>query len=93
MAKSDYKKTMSELGAKLKDEPVKTPIQEVRPVEPARTAPAKTEINETPKKEAHVNFWVPDELMERLKIHAAKSRKTIKQIGVEALEQYLGKHE
>lgn len=84
MAKTDYKKTMSELGAKLLTEKPQTPIQEVRPVSGA--APGK--VNKA-KQETHVNFWVPDELMERVKIRAAKSRKSIKQIGVEALEQYL----
>jgi 5,10-methylenetetrahydrofolate reductase len=79
MAK-EYKDSLKQLGDRLKNEPINTPIQEVRPVEKPATAP---------KQEAHVNFWVPDELMERLKIHAAKNKKTIKQIGIEAFEQYL----
>lgn len=87
MAKNkDYKNTLSQLGEKLKKEPPTTPIQEVRPIDPG---PATS----TPKKEHHVNFWVPESLMIRLKIHAAKSGTTIKQMGVEALEEYLKKHE
>lgn len=81
-----YKETMKGLGDRLKKEEVKIPIQEVRPV--ADPAQASTTKPATPK-EAHVNFWVPDKLMERIKIHAAVSRKSIKEIGIEALEMYL----
>ncbi|GAB4042053.1 hypothetical protein [Spirosoma jeollabukense] len=92
MAK-EYKNTMKALSDKLNSEPIKTPIQEVRPVESAAapSAPQPETVN-TPRKETHVNFWVPEELMERLKIHAAKSKKTIKEIGNEALEAYLPKY-
>ncbi|ADB42940.1 hypothetical protein [Spirosoma linguale] len=92
MAK-EYKQTLKGLSEKLKSEPIKTPIQEVRPVEPE--APAKPQVEvvnqASTKKEAHMNFWVPEGLMERLKIHSAINKKTIKQIGIEALEAYLSK--
>lgn len=87
--KTDYKLALNQLGDKLASEPVSLPIQEVRPVEPASAGAAPTEKINTAKKDSHINFWVPEELMERLKIHAARSKKTIKQIGIEALEQFL----
>lgn len=41
------------------------------------------------KNEAHVNFWIPEELMLRLKVLCVKKRKSIKQVATEAIEQYL----
>ncbi|GAB3719665.1 hypothetical protein GCM10027592_63260 [Spirosoma flavus] len=82
MAK-EYKNSLKELSNKLKSEPIKTPIQEVRPVEekPKDPKPAKSEY--------HLNIWMPDSLGNRLKIHAVNSKKSIKQLTIEALEQYL----
>lgn len=62
----------------------KKPIDQPLP----QPSPLPEKVN-TARKEAHVNFWVPEELMEQLKIKAAKSRMTIKQIGIEAFEKYL----
>ncbi|MCK8496031.1 hypothetical protein M0L20_29465 [Spirosoma sp. RP8] len=89
-----YKDSLKGLGERLKSEPPKTPIQEVRPVEsqPA-PAPVKTTTQGQKKKESHVNFWMPEELMERLKIYSAKSKKSIKQLGIEAIEEFLNKNE
>ncbi len=58
-----------------------TPIQEVRPVA------------ETPKKEMEdlVRFssmWIPPVLAKRLKVHAAESGKTIREISIDAFELY-----
>lgn len=39
--------------------------------------------------ESHINFWVPDVLMEKIKIHSAKTKKSVKQIGIEALKAYI----
>ena len=39
--------------------------------------------------ESHINFWVPNDLMETVKIHAAKTKKSLKQIGIEALKAYM----
>lgn len=76
---SNYQDNRKKLAERLKTEPAKVPVQEVRPVEPTRQA----------KKEAHVNFWIPEELMEQVKLYAVKSKKSIKQIGIEAFENYL----
>ena len=74
--KSDYQTNRQKLGEFLKNEPARTPIQEVRPIEPSgplAPTPVVTDASSPPaKKDAHVNFWVSDELMERLKIHAVK---------------------
>ncbi len=85
MAK-EYKNSLKQLGDRLKSEPAKIPIQEVRPVE-------EPKASANPKKDAHINFWVPDELMERLKIQGAKSKMKIKEMGIEAFEEYLTKRE
>lgn len=88
--KNDYNANRKRLAAQLIAEPPKTPIQEVRPVEPVSTTKAD---DTTAKKDMHLNFWVDEQLMQRLKIHAVTNRKTIKQIGIQALEDYLNKHE
>ena len=85
---NEYSNKLKQLGNRIKTEEPKLPIQEVRPV---GAEPTKTELSSSPKKEAHVNFWVPEELMEKLKIQSAISKKSIKQIGIEALEDYLKK--
>ncbi|GAB3225771.1 hypothetical protein [Spirosoma arcticum] len=90
---NNYQDNRKKLGAMLKTEIPKTPIQEVRPVEQPPVVSEKVKAESIIKKgEAHINFWVPEELMEQLKIHAIRSRKTIKQVGIEALEAYLSKH-
>ena len=90
---NDYQNNRKRLGAMLKTETPKTPIQEVRPVEQPPVVEEKIKVEGINQRgEAHVNFWIPEELMEQLKIHAVKSRKTIKQVGIEALEAYLSKH-
>ncbi len=88
MAK-DYKGVMKGLSDKLKNEPSKTPIQEVRPVDP--TGSERPGVAAPVKDEVHINFWIPEELMVKLKVRAAESRKTIKQLGIEAIEEFLNK--
>lgn len=58
-----------------------TPIQEVRPVEPE------------PKKEAEdlarlSAMWIPADLLKRLKVHAAETGTTIREINIDALNAY-----
>ena len=90
MAK-EYKASLKQLGDRLKSEPVKTPIQEVRPVEavPEKQTTQKAEANKGA--EVHFNFWGERSLMQRVKIHSARTGKSIKEICTEALEQYLPK--
>ena len=86
--KKDYNSNRQLLSERLKTETPKTPIQEVRPVKmPAQPKETSAEVEE-----AHVNFWLPKELMQRVKVSSATTGKTIKQIGIEAFELYLANH-
>jgi hypothetical protein len=85
----EYKNNRSRLAERLKSEPVQTPIQEVRPIADQPVPSKATAKVKRAESETHINFWADEELGERLRIHAVKSKKTIKQICVEALEKYL----
>lgn len=58
-----------------------TPIQEVRPVEPV----AKKEAEDLARLSS---MWIPADLARRLKVHAAETGQTIREISIEALELY-----
>lgn len=77
--KSEYQDNRKKLAEMIRSEPTKTPIQQVKPV-----------ISKEDKSESHINFWIPSDLMEQLKLRAVKNKKSIKQIGIEAFEEYLG---
>lgn len=79
--KNEYQDNRKKLAEMIKTEPNKTPIQQVSPVT----------LKEN-KSESHINFWIPSDLMEELKLRAVKSKKSIKQIGIEAFEAYLTKN-
>lgn len=79
--KSEYQDNRKKLAEMIRSEPTKTPIQQVRPV-----------IAKEDKSESHINFWIPSELMDQLKLQAIKSKKSIKQIGIEAFQAYLIKN-
>jgi hypothetical protein len=66
-------------GLLKKDADTPPPIQEVRPVE------SKKDVEELARISA---MWVPTELARKLKIHAAESGKTIREISIEAYETY-----
>ncbi len=80
-----YKDSLKGLGERLKSEQPKTPIQEVRPVEAPKTPATASKKSD----EVHFNFWAERALMQRVKIHAAKTGKSLKEICIEALESYL----
>lgn len=42
-----------------------------------------------PKQEQQLNVWVPRDLMKRLKIEGVQSNRSLKEMVIEALEQYL----
>jgi hypothetical protein len=79
--KPTYTDNRGKLGELLKTPATATPIQEVRPVESVEPLP-KENLR-------HINFWVSEQLMERIKIHSARSKKSIRQLGQEAFEQFL----
>lgn len=86
----EYKDNRKLLGAMIKSDPPKTPIQEVRPVEqPVERKPNTKRVGEAD--ETHVNFWGPTPLVLRLKHYSVQSGKSIKQIIVEALDAHLPK--
>lgn len=80
--KNNYTENKKKLAERLKKVPAKIPIQEVRPI-----------VQKEENQKSHVNFWIPNELMEQLKIEGAKKKMTIKQIGIEAFNLYLQKKE
>jgi len=59
-----------------------TPMQEVRPVDPPVT---KKEAEELARLSA---MWIPADLARRLKVHAAETDKTIREISIEAFGLY-----
>jgi len=76
--KKQYEDKRSALAAKLKKQPDSLPIQEVRPV-PSKPA----------TEEVRINFNVPVDFARRLKVHAAESGTTIKDLMMKAYESYL----
>jgi predicted ferric reductase len=80
--KNDYTENKEKLAERLKNVPAKIAIQEVRPI-----------VQKEKNQKSHVNFWIPNDLMERLKIEGAKKKMTIKQIGIEAFNLYLQRKE
>ena len=82
----EYNSNRQRLADKLKNEPIQTPIQEVRPIEtPVAKRPNTKQADGTD--EIHVNFWG----LLRLKHYSVQSRKSIKQIILEALEAWGGR--
>jgi hypothetical protein len=77
---SQYKDNRNALAGLLKQN-VETPlpIQEVRPVESKKGAEEMGRISA---------MWVPVELARKLKVHAAQSNKTIREISIEAYDLY-----
>lgn len=100
---SNYSDTMAKLASKLKTEPNKTPLQEVHPVQPAISPLDKlqrvaSKSKEIPKgkeaaKEVRVNFNADESLMERIWIYSAKTKRSLKQIAVTALTEYLDRNQ
>lgn len=79
---TDYKENRSKLADKIKNVPTKLTIQEVKPIE-------QKELKEP---ESHVNFWMPSDLMEEIKILSIKQKKTLKQLGIEAFKDLIVKY-
>ncbi|WP_026632621.1 hypothetical protein [Dyadobacter alkalitolerans] len=74
----DYNENRSKLAGMIKEKPSTVPIQQVKPV-----------ASKEEKDESHLNFWIPTHLFNELKMHAVRTNSSIKQIGIEALEEYL----
>jgi predicted HicB family RNase H-like nuclease len=80
MAKStDYTSKLQGFADRVKSEPVHLPVQKVTPLRP------ETE----PKDEQQLNVWIPKDLMKRLKVKGIETDKSLKEMVIEALKEYL----
>ncbi len=75
----DYKKKLGGLADKLKNEPPKTPIQEVQPV--------KVTTAKVP--EVQFNNRIPKALLKRVKAYGLEHDLSLQDINIRALEHYL----
>jgi hypothetical protein len=73
----DVKTAVRDFGERLKAEPAKMHIQEVKPV---------TGSQET--NESQLNVWIPNELMKKIRLLSAETRKSQKEITIEALTKF-----
>lgn len=79
---SDYQDNRSKLADRVKNAPMRIPMQEVRPLEEKK-----------PKiEEVHVNFWAPVDIMDEVKILSIRNKKTIKQLAIEAFTDLIEKN-
>ncbi len=80
MAKSTtYTNKLQGFADRVKTEPVQMPVQKVTPIE------AATE----PKEEQQLNVWIPKDLMKRLKVKGAETDQSLKDMVIEALNQFV----
>ncbi|GGH55835.1 hypothetical protein GCM10007423_63810 [Dyadobacter endophyticus] len=77
----EYDENRSRLAGMIKNKPSTAPIQQVKPIVPKEE-----------KDVSHLNFWIPTELFNELKMHAIRTGSSIKQVGIDALEAYLKKN-
>ncbi len=80
----NYKEKRSSFAERLKSEPTQMPIQKVEPV---TTIVQKTE--EPKIEEIQINAWIPKNLMKKVKTKAIVDEKSIKEIVIEALANYV----
>lgn len=79
MAKNgDYTNKLQGFADRVKTEPVQLPVQKVTPVQTAST-----------KEQQQLNVWIPKDLMKRLKVKGAEADKSLKEMVIEALGQFL----
>jgi hypothetical protein len=80
----NYKEKRSSFAERLKTEPTPINIQKVEPVtiiEQAKEEPKVEEIQ--------INAWIPKVLMKKVKTKAIAEDKSIKEVVIEALQQYI----
>jgi hypothetical protein len=76
----NYKSKLGNLADKLKQERPQIPIQEVQPVKPQTIVkPVETQFNN----------WIPKALLKRIKAYGVEYELSLKEINIQALEQYL----
>lgn len=81
MAKSTtYTNKLQGFTDRVKTEAVQLPIQKVTPIaEPSATRP----------EEQQLNVWIPKDLLKRLKVKGAETDQSLKEMVIEALNQFV----
>lgn len=88
MAKStDYANKLKGFADRVKTEPVQLPVQRVTPVEAAEPSTARPSAARS--EEQQLNVWIPKDLMKRLKVKGAETDQSLKDMVIEALNQFL----
>lgn len=64
---------------RVKTEPVQLPVQIVTPIQ----------VTTSPKEEQQLNVWIPKSLLKRLKVKGVETDQSLKEMVIEALEQFL----
>ena len=76
-----YQDKLSGFAERLKTEEVKTPIQEVKPVERIEQSLSEPEIQ--------LNIWIPKSLMKKIKQEALDENISIKDLVTKTIKLYL----
>lgn len=79
---TDFQNRLGALADKIKSEEPALPIQEVIPVR---------EIKAVSEAESRFNNWIPKSLKKRLKAYAVQNDISLKELSIQALEEYLNK--
>jgi hypothetical protein len=80
MAKnSAFSDKLQGFADRVKTEPVQLPVQKVTPVQGTAS----------PKEEQQLNVWIPKDLMKRLKVKGAETDQSLKEMVIEALNQFV----
>jgi len=76
-----YQDKLSGFAERLKTEEIKTPIQEVKPVERIQQKPSEPEVQ--------LNIWIPKSLMKKIKQKSLDKDISIKDFVTESIAFYL----
>jgi len=76
-----YQDKLSGFAERLKTEEIKTPIQEVKPVERIQQKPSESEVQ--------LNIWIPKSLMKKIKQKSLDKDISIKDFVTESIAFYL----
>jgi predicted metal-dependent phosphotriesterase family hydrolase len=74
-----YENNLKDFAGRVKADPVQLPIQKVTPIQATTVA----------KEEQQLSVWIPKDMMRRLKIKGADTDKSLKEMVIEALGQFL----
>jgi hypothetical protein len=77
---NDYKNKLGNLADRLKNEEIKTPIQEVGPVK---------NLSNKKQPEGQLNVWIPKTLLKKVKTYGLEKELSQKDIAILALEKFL----